>query len=267
MASIHGVECANGRAAEGERRKIERHAAGSRGGGVQAPLGWRRRLQDAPAELRPAGQRVDPADRVVGLRMGFECGQKLVEVPDAAFAHAQGVRRHSLEAQRHALDQPGQPQASESRPPERAVIGAREAPAFATRQAQIEPLEMLAEAALDVVVLAVHVVGDTAAQGGKTGTGRYRRREAQRQEGVEQCAESDARLGDEQSRVSVEGKQTVQPRGDDGSAAAVQRNVAVASPRAECEQACLRSRRLSPTRSVAPGGRPGSVPCARGPSR
>jgi hypothetical protein len=137
--------------------------------------------------------------------MGLECGQELIEVADAAFAHEQGVRRHALEAQRNALDQPSQPQATESRPPERALIASRESPAFATRQAQIEPFEMLADAALDMVVLAVHVVGDTAAQGGKTGARRDRRREAQWQEGGEQLAESD-QARRRAARIPVKGK-------------------------------------------------------------
>jgi hypothetical protein len=50
---------------------------------------------------------------------------------------------------------------------------------------------MAAEAALDVVVLAVHVVGDPPPRVAKAGPGRDRRREAQRQEGGEQRAEGD----------------------------------------------------------------------------
>ena len=72
---------------------------------------------------------------------------------------------------------------------------------------------MVAEAAGPVMVLAMHIHGDSAAEGGVAGARRHRHDEAARQEGAQEVGEGDARLGGELAALGVERQQAIEPLG------------------------------------------------------
>ena len=116
------------------------------------------------------------------------------------------------------------------------VVG-RDAARLAVGGQQVEPLHMVAEAAVAVVVLAVDVGGDGAADGGEGGARAGRRHEAARHERLQQVAEGNARLATSSPVGRLEGQQPVEPLGQQRVAAAVERRVAIGAAGAARDQA------------------------------
>ena len=80
------------------------------------------------------------------------------------------------------------------------------------------------------MVLAVHVVGDGAAQGHEPRAGRGRREPAARHGDGQELVERQARLGAQDARRRIEGDQVVQARGVDQAAAGIERADVVGAP-------------------------------------
>ena len=94
--------------------------------------------------------------------------------------------------------------------PEWRIFVALDAAARAIRQAQIDPLEMPAEAAGHVVILAVHIVRHPASKRRESRPRCDRRHEALSREGLEQIGEGHARFGHEHARLGVERQKAIE---------------------------------------------------------
>ena len=101
--------------------------------------------------------------------------------------------------------------------------------------------DVAAEGAGDVVVLAVDVVGDGAAEGDVFGSGRDGQEEAARDGEVEDLRERDAGLGGEKAGLGVEVDQAVHAGGEQQIAVLEQADVAIAAAQSDGQRAVVQA--------------------------
>jgi hypothetical protein len=197
---------------------VEREGAGALPGCEVLDLGVVTAGDDAAPEAGAGREAVDPRHRVpVGGVAGLEVGHAGVEVgrPPAVDHHAR--RRDRPHPQRRLDDD-----ACEAEPagggPERVVVR-RELEPAPVGQVEHHRLDVVAEAAVVVVVLAVDVAGDGAAHGDVARARGDRHEEAERHEGPHQRVEADPGGDGDLGAGHVDQPDGVEPRAvDDGAA-------------------------------------------------
>ncbi len=190
--------------------------------------------QQAAAEVRPGGHRVEPGHRLhIGLVVLGLPGHQLVEVADLVGVDEEVRGLHVVEVQRRAQHDPGEPHAADRGPEQLGVRAVRgERVDLAVRGEQVHRPHVVAEAALDVVGLAVDVAADRAADGDLPGAGQHGQPQPEREQRAHQRVERDAGVDLDQARVGVHPVDAVQRGHVDDDAARVLRRVAVAAARA-----------------------------------
>ena len=238
---------------------------------------WSRRGQ-RPAGDRRASEFRRPTDRVEpGAGVGVVVlaavaveGDGLVEVRgDVAVGdEVRRLRRCHLDG--GAQDDSGQAVAADRRPEQLTLGSVGSQPAdLAVGGQQIHRPHVVAEAARAVVVLAVDVARDRAADGDLAGAGQHRHPQPERQRRLHQRVEADAGVEVDQAGVAVDGVDPVQRGHVDDQAAAVLRVVAVGAAQSAGDHAALAGLRhglgdhLGIRRRQAPARRSGRC----GPSR
>ena len=139
--------------------------------------------------------------------------------------YAVSVARHRDDGPQHDA---GQPVAADGGPEQLGLLAVRSQVAdLPVGRQQIHRHHVVAEAARAVVVLAVDVAGDRAADGDLPGAGEHRNPQSERQRRLHQLVEADARVHFGQAGVGVDRVDLVQRRHVDHQPAAVLGVVAV----------------------------------------
>lgn len=207
-----------GRKASGSRRARSRPAA--RPGGVVAAG------EDRPAGGGTPREQVDPGDRVaVPVVAGGQPGHQVVEVRGAFGVHAHQGRLHRLQLQGRGEDHPGQSHAA-GRGVEQVGAGAHGLHG-AVGGEQLHRQHVAGEGAGAVVVLAVDVRADRAADRDVAGAGGHRHEPAERQQDLHQPVQGDPGAAQHGAAVGVDRVHAVQAGHVEHGTARVLRGVAV----------------------------------------
>ncbi len=123
--------------------------------------------------------------------------QELVEIGDPVFVHAHPGGRHAGQAEADRENDPGKADAADRGGEQVRIAVGADAADLAVRQKQVEPPDMIAEAADPIVILAVDVARHGSADRRLRRSGARRGDEPERQEGVEQIGEANPGLADQ----------------------------------------------------------------------
>ena len=145
--------------------------------------------------------------------------------------------RPRLQLDRGPHDEPGQAHAARRRPEQRGIGLSGHRAQLAVGQQDVERPHVPGEAARHVVVLAVDVGGDRAADGHLPGAGRNRHEPAGRQPRDHELLQADAGLAGHQAGRRVQVDDPVQPGGRDHHAAIALGRVVVAAAEAAGDHA------------------------------
>ena len=209
--------------------------------GVVAPV------EDAAPEPRPRRQAVDPRHRVLELLVRLAGDrEELRQVPDDEGLGVDGRGDDGAKAERSPQDEAGEPQPAHRGLEEVAVLPERAGEPLPVGAKQLERLHVRTERPVPVVVLAVDVVRDGAADRDLLRAGHHRQEEPARDDEPEDLAQRDPRLAGEEPPLRIEREEAVEPAGGEKHAAVVEAGVAVAPPQAVGEDrlahgdACIR---------------------------
>ena len=160
--------------------------------------------QDGAAEIGAARQTVDPRDRVcrVSGRLERLHGGGEIGRSHAGLANPAALDPH--EPERGAHNDAGEPHAADGLREQIGVLGPRAACEGAIRAHDVDPVDEGAEGAGLVVILAMHVGGDHAADGHMLGARRDGRKKPARQKALDHIAQRDAALRRQNACLRVE---------------------------------------------------------------
>jgi hypothetical protein len=195
------------------------------------------RVATAHEDAAPGGlarrHAVDPAHRVgegAALRADLE---ELIEVLDADGLHLDVRVVDARELQLAGQDETRQAHAAHGGPEQLGLFVRAAGDHAAVGDEQLDPADVVAEAAVDVMVLAVDVAGDGAPDRHELRAGHHRREEPARHEGVQDLLEGDPGLTAQPARLGVEVEHAVEAAGENDAAIAQQRGVAVTAAETE----------------------------------
>lgn len=244
------------------RVEAQRGATGARGQRVQRGVVAPR--QDRAARPGAPGQQVDPRHRVaVAVVRRRQSRHQVVQVRRPFRVHRHQGRLYGVELELGREDHPGQAHSARRRPEE--FVGGLQRADLAVRRQQVERADMARERARAVMVLAVDVRADRAADRDVPRPGRHRHEPAQRQQDFHQAVQADARLADHHARLGVDRADVVEAGHVQDGAARVLRRVAVRPAQAPCDGPARPAREdrghrlLVRTRADQPGGRRGGA--------
>ena len=160
--------------------------------------------------------------------------------------------RRQLELDRS--DDAGEPQAADRGGKQVATLARCEIDLSLIGAQQAEPPDGAAEAAGAMMILAVHVVGQKAAQRGMARARRGRREPSPGNDVVQEITESQARLRLHDALGRIEGDQSIQPRHVDQTLATVQATVAIGAAKTDREQRAIVRLGQQALQLVAEGG-------------
>ena len=187
--------------------------------------------QDAAPERPAAGEAVDPGDGVAAeALLLLEAREDLFEVLPAPLDDAHPRRLERQERQARGEDDAGQPHAADRGVEGLGVLRGGAAERLARGEEERQLVDVAADRPVDVVVLAVDVGRERAADGDEAGARDDREEEAARKQEREEPRERRAPLAGEGPPLRVEREDPLEPLGQDDGAGAVQRRVAVAPP-------------------------------------
>ena len=169
--------------------------------------------EDAAREVLARGGHVDPADGVLDvLRLRGEI-EELVDAVELNPLVVDLAADDGLESKLRPRDHAREAEAADRRRVHVRVFSRRAAQARAVGADELELRHVAAEGAGDVMVLAVDVVRDRAAERDVLRAGRDRQKEAARNGEVENLRERDAGLGGEDTGRRIEPEQAVHAGG------------------------------------------------------
>ena len=146
------------------------------------------------------GHRIGPAARgLEGLDRSLQGGRE-----NGLLAHPSGLYRAHLQGK--APNDTGQPHAADGRLEEFCMLGGTAAAGLAPVVGDIEPEQVIAETAVDMMVLAVHIRRRRAAQGGETGARGDRHEPALRHRLRQHVGEAGACVGLQHADPCIEGE-------------------------------------------------------------
>ncbi len=161
--------------------------------------------QHTAPEVTALGQEIDPGDAVAHAIVAIgHRRQQRVEVGDSRRidSHAAGLDRK--EADRGIEHHPGQAHAPDGRPEQRRVVTRTDDRGRAVGQHQGDCLDVAADRAIDVMVLAVYVAGYGTADRHESGARRHRKKETSGHDRAQQRIDADARTDGDQTRRGLE---------------------------------------------------------------
>ena len=176
--------------------------------------------------------------------------EELVDAVELDALVVDAARDDGLQPKLRPGDEAGEAHAADGGGVPVGVLGGRAEAARAVGADQFEARDVVAEGAGDVVVLAVDVVGDGAAEGDVLGSGRDGQEESARHGEVEDLRERDARFGGEHAGRGIEVDQAVHAGGLQQGAVLEQADVAVAAAQADGERAVVQARPGRPGKSL-----------------
>ena len=225
--------------------------------------------EDRAAERGAAREAVDPRHRVPVVGVVLEHARHHgVEVAAPLGVRAHERRLDRKEPQGEVGDHAGEAERAGGAP-EQLGIGSGRDFDHLLRRVQRERLDVVGEAAVDVVVLAVHVGGERAADGHEPRARRDGHEEAERERGADERVDAHARVDPRNAGVGVDVELVVEGAAVEHGAARVLRRVAVAAPEAPVRSAraarCARAARRHRARRRGRRRAPRSERC--GPSR
>ena len=245
LVVVREVEQLHEAVVEGPRGHVDRHrgaeALGGEPGRCLLGLGPVAAHQDAATEAGPGGEGVDPGDGLIPVGGALEAVEELVEVRDPPVLAPDPGRGQPLHAEADLEDVAGEAHAAQRGEEQLGVLLARALDDVAARHAQLERHDVLADRAGHVVVLAVDVARDHAAQGDEPGARRDGDEPVLGQEGVGEGLKADAGLGAEHACVAIEGEEAVGQAGADdlAHAAGRQGGIAVGATQTPAEDGAL----------------------------
>ena len=147
--------------------------------GARAVAGMVAGHQQAAAGALARRQLVEPGDDIFVARIGLaDQLEELAEVAERRHPLVDVERIHAHQADRGRQDHAGQPHAADRRLEQPRIARRRAVMEAAVGAQQLERLDMAAERAAAVMVLAVHVIGDGAAKRHELGARHDLREEA-----------------------------------------------------------------------------------------
>ena len=195
-----------------------------------------------------------PSSRTCRRAVG-EQREQLVEVAGAVGVDDEVRRLRAVQPDRRRDDHAGQPHAADGGPEQLGLGAVRGQRADrAVGGDQVHRQHVVAEAAVAVVVLAVDVGGDRAADRHLPGARQHRHPPAERQRGPHERVQADAGVDDRDARVGVDRGRAGEPGHVEHDAAGVLRRVAVGAAEAAGDHA---ARAGAPDRGDDVGGRAG----------
>ena len=209
-------------------------------GGQRGPVGVVAEEHVSPPPSRGARQQVDPGDGVGVPVLGL--AQEPAGLSQVPGAHAEVVDEgggHRRQPQGDGVDQAGQPHAPQGRPEQVGEPGPRAAHHVAAGQHHLQLVDEGPEGADAVVVLAVDVGGDAAAQGAVPGPGGDRREPAPGEGEADHVVEGGPGLGLQDPAPAVEVQQV--PQGEGRDHVAGEGRVPVAAPGAAADAGAARA--------------------------
>jgi hypothetical protein len=215
------------------------------GGGLRRQFGGRRLVpkhDDAPAETVADRDTIHPGDRMpIGSVIRGQKLERVGQIAPAECAHLTPCAGHPPQTDRDTLDMPGQSHSADGRAKNGGLLSFRTTERTARRQKQIQPGDMGAEGAVDMMVLAVDIRGDGAAEGHELGAGHDGQEPASRKEGFDDLGEAYARFGDQESGGLVKRDHPRQAEGAHREPAFVrQSGIAVSAPESAADPAAGR---------------------------
>jgi len=169
--------------------------------------------QDPPPQRGAPREAVDPAHGVRPVLAGIpQAVEHRSEPRHGLGLHDHPRAVHRLQAECHLGDEPGQPHAADRGEEELALALWAALDHAAVGDLEHQAIDETSERAVAVVVLAVHVAGDAAADGHELRPRRHRRKPAPRQEDAQDLGEREPGLAGERAPLAVEGDHAVGPR-------------------------------------------------------
>ena len=229
---VDRVEPAEHEPVERPRRKGERHgdaAVARRPRELRQRPGVVSAKVVAATEPRARRERIDPRDRVLEVRFRFAVDlEELVESAEADRLLLDERVRDRPERELRPGHKARQPEAADGRAVPVGVFRRRADEAGPVGAEELEPSHVAAQGAGAVVVLAVHVIGDGAAERHVLRAGGDRQEPSLRHDESEDLGQAHARLAAHDPEVAIECQEAVEPPCDEQRAAVVQARVAVA---------------------------------------
>ncbi len=198
------------------------------------------RLTRRPAQLRWRTDRVEPGAGVgvVGFAAVAVNGDGLVEVLGDVAVGDEIRRLRGRHLDGGPQDDPGQAVAPDGGPEQLGVLAVgSEVRICAVGHEQVHRADVIAEAARAVMVLAVDVAGNRAADGDLAGARQHRNPQPERQRRLHQLVQADAGVDIDQPGVGADRVDAVQLGHVDHQAAAILRVVAVGTAQPACDNA------------------------------
>ena len=197
-------------------------------GGREIGAGMVAADQHRAPEAATAREAVDPGHRVAVLVVARRhTRHRVVEVPGALAVHGHVGGLDPQEPQPRGQHDPGEPHPAGRRIEQ--LVAAREPNSLARGCQELEPDHVVAEGAVAVMVLPVHVCGDRAADRDVPGTRRDRHEEAHRDEQLHELLDAHPGVDRRLARLLVDLPDGGQQRHREHAAAGVLRGVAVAA--------------------------------------
>ena len=169
--------------------------------------------QHRPAQVLAPGYRVEPGDRVgVCVVAGRHRGHQIVEVGAPVGVDDEVGGLGALQGHRCGQHGPGQAHAADGRPEDPLGVGVRRhGPHLTVGHQQVQRDDVVAEAALGVVVLAMHVGGDRPTDGDLAGARQHRDPQAEREQRPHQGVQAHPGLHRDRRRLArrVDGEDPV----------------------------------------------------------
>ena len=241
LAVPHLVECPHRESVEhvgdasrhrSEARRGEGQGVGAGGrllgdefvvGGMVAPG------EHGPAEVRSGGDHVDPGNGVpVQVIAGLHPLEQAVEIRHPLREHQTPTRFDRQQPHGRLDDDAGQAHPADRRPPQQRVRGSGDRATSSVRQQHRHRIDVSSERAIGMMVLAVDVAGDGAADGDEPCARRHRHEEPSGHDVAQQFVEADSGADIDRARVGIEQDR---PRGEPyDRPAAVLGGIAVGPP-------------------------------------
>jgi len=159
---------------------------------------------------------------------GFgERGEEIIEIAAAVLTDAHRRRGHPHQPQANTDNHAGQSQPRNGGSKQLWPLVLAGTDDVARRQHQVDPGEVIAETADAIVVLAMYVVGDSAAQSGECRAGCRRNQPAAGQKNRHQIFEGHPRLRFQEAGIGIESEHPIETPRQDHASLRVERGVAI----------------------------------------
>ncbi len=203
----------------------------------QRRIGCLANLQHRATQRLAARHGIDPGDAVGDIwPVRRQRRQQRIEIGQLAFAHRDGGLRVGLQFDGNLQDDAGQSHAANGGGEQGGRGDGVDAANIAVGSQQVEPLHMIAKTASAIMVLAMDVGSNSAANADPAGAGDDGQAEAARHEQPVDLGQTRAGLADQNAIGGIEIQQPIQPRHVDNAATFDLRRIAIGATEAARQQ-------------------------------